>query len=140
MLPDTLRQKISYELNLINRENEVVSLLKKKQSNADLDDIELRALASSLHAIYNGIEKILIFILNNQGTKPDSPGSWHSKLLKSAMIEGIISVELENRLRDLMGFRHFFRHAYGFMLDKELLLPLLEGMDMLLEDLKSEIL
>jgi len=38
-----------------------------------------------------------------------------------------------------MGFRHFYRHAYGFMLDIELLNPLLEGARAAVNRLREEL-
>ena len=54
-------EKIEFEFELIETELDIIDTLKKIESNKKLDDIQIRAAAGSLHSIYNGIEKILIF-------------------------------------------------------------------------------
>lgn len=140
MLPDELLRKIEFEFELIDAELEVVSDLKGRGLKASFNRIELRALAASLHSIYNGIEKIIMLILKEKGVCISKDQSWHSTLLKEAQAAGCISVSTEISLRDLMGFRHFFRHAYGFMLDQSLLEPLYQDIDVLVARFRSEIM
>ncbi len=49
-------------------------------------------------------------------------------------------MKLEESLREIMGFRHFYRHAYGFMLDKELLKPLILNVGNVFKKFKEEII
>jgi len=65
--------------------------------------------------------------------------NWHSQLLKISEKNGIITEGIEEKLRDLMGFRHFYRHAYGFMLDINLIEPLLNDVPDVIKELKKEI-
>jgi uncharacterized protein YutE (UPF0331/DUF86 family) len=44
---------------------------------------------------------------------------WHKDLLNRSLSSGIISEELSNKLYKYLTFRHFFVHAYGFMLDEK---------------------
>jgi uncharacterized protein YutE (UPF0331/DUF86 family) len=63
----------------------------------------------------------------------------HAELLASAVKNGIISQTIEGELRNLMAFRHFYRHSYGFMIDNELLNPLLGKIEELIAQLTSEL-
>lgn len=65
--------------------------------------------------------------------------SWHSDLLKMAIDKNIISPDLEKCLRDYMGFRHFIRHAYSFMIDFDLLKPLILNLGFTIKSLKAEL-
>jgi hypothetical protein len=38
-----------------------------------------------------------------------------------------------------MAFRHFYRHSYGFMIDAELLNPLVEGVEGTISRLAKEL-
>lgn len=131
--------KIQYELNQISKEYEVIEILAKKIQISNLDKIELRAASASIQSIYNGLEKILIMILKSNNYKIPNSHSWHSDLLLLCLENDFISQQLEADLRDLMGFRHFIRHAYSFMLDNDLLKPLLLKIDSLLKRFSEEI-
>ncbi len=52
----------------------------------------------------------------------------------------MISEELKIELREIMGFRHFYYRAYGFMLDIDLLSPLLNIIRNVVSRLKDEII
>ncbi len=131
--------KITFEINQIEKEIKIIELLKDVIKNGDLDEIQLRAAASTLHSIYNGIEKILLFKLKDLKIDIETNHKWHSELLIKSRENKIIPNKLEEELRDLMGFRHFYRHAYGFMLNKENIKPLVNNMTQLFNDFKKEI-
>ena len=80
--------------------------------------VELAAMAAFLHNIYNGIENILKQIHKAQGTSIPKSKMWHKELLESSASMGIISEELSDELFEYLTFRHFFVHAYGFMLEE----------------------
>ncbi|MFZ3384513.1 MAG: hypothetical protein WA144_11370, partial [Candidatus Methanoperedens sp.] len=50
--------------------------------------------------------------------------SWHKDMLNRAISMRIISEKLSDELYEYMTFRHFFVHAYGFMLDEARLVEL----------------
>jgi uncharacterized protein YutE (UPF0331/DUF86 family) len=52
---------------------------------------------------------------------------------------GFISEEMAISLRSYMAFRHFYRHTYGFILDNELLNPLLQKAAEVVETLAKEL-
>ena len=139
-LPDKKESRTDFEISQIEKELEIMSMLKSIMNNSELDEIQIRAAASSLHSIYNGIEKILLLKLKDLNPAYKADGSkWHAELLIKSNEYQLISIKLEESLREIMGFRHFYRHAYGFMLDKELLEPLILSLKNIFENFKKEI-
>lgn len=119
---DELWEEIEAEKNLIDKT--LVELVKALQSS-DRSYVVLAGMASFLHNFYNGIENILKRLLLAKGAKLDlrSP-FWHHDLLKAAVDQKFLSEALVQKLKNYLGFRHFFVHAYGILLDTEKLLPL----------------
>ncbi len=127
MSPDEVNAgNLAYELAQIRKELGVLDRMLGKSRRLGRDEIQIRAAASSLQSIYNGMEKMLLTALRLKGRSAQEGPTSHSDLLSEAMSSGIISGELHSSLRDLMAFRHFYRHSYGFMIDHELLNPLLQ--------------
>jgi len=101
--------------------------------------IELAAIATFIHNIYNGVENILKRILKSKGITIPRSETWHRDLLNSSVTNKIISYELSRRLEEYLAFRHFFTHGYGVMLDEEKLIPLAENLPAVWENFESEI-
>ena len=86
--------------------------------------VELAAIGAFLHNFCSGIENILKQIATDQGTSiPDGP-NWHKDLLDASVTAGIVSQSVADELYEYLAFRHFFVHAYTFMLKEEDLFPL----------------
>jgi uncharacterized protein YutE (UPF0331/DUF86 family) len=122
---ERLQDDLSFELGQIRKELAVLDRIMGTRKHLGKDEIKVRAAASSLQSIYNGIEGMLRMVLKSQNIEQPHSMDSHSRLLGLASSNGIISGELENKLRELMTFRHFYRHSYGFMIDDELMGPLL---------------
>jgi uncharacterized protein YutE (UPF0331/DUF86 family) len=86
--------------------------------------VELAAIGTFLHNVYNGIENILKQILAERGVEVPRSASWHKDLLARSASEGIISEGLAGELYRYLTFRHFFVHGYGFLLEA----PHVEGL------------
>ena len=133
---DKLRQEVSAE-----RENIVQAFLFLEEAveRSEKGIIELSAIGSFVHNIYNGIENIFKRILKfGKITITDSPSS-HKDLLDKVVATGIISQALSEELDEYRGFRHFFVHAYVFMLDEEQLLPLAQNLSSVWRRLDTEV-
>ncbi len=119
---DELWEEIDAEKSLI--EKTLIELAKALLSN-ERSYVVLAGMASFVHNFYNGVENILKRLLLAKGGKLDlrSP-FWHHDLLKAAVDQQIVSESLAQELKDYLGFRHFFVHAYGILLDTEKLMPL----------------
>jgi len=87
-------------------------------SRKDPDIVELAAMATFLHNIYNGIENILKQLLKSKGFKVPKTDTWHKDLIELSVSERIISEQLADQLYEYLTFRHFFVHSYGFMLEQ----------------------
>jgi hypothetical protein len=81
--------------------------------------------AVALHHAYGSLESIMVRVARHlEGDVPEG-GDWHQALLHSMSldIEGIrpalFSSGTVGVLRRLLGFRHFFRHAYAVELDAQ---------------------
>lgn len=106
---------------LAEKENVDIALqnLETAMARTEKTVIELAAIATFLHNIYNGIENILKQILISKDIMVPKSDKWHKDLLIKSLSSGIISEELSNKLYKYLTFRHFFVHAYGFMLDEK---------------------
>lgn len=124
MSPD-IRARIQLELSLIDKEIALLELLLKKSRNADMDSIDCRAAAACLHSTYNGYEKIMIMIAKDEGIAIKTDHTWHKNLLDS-IGSRCFSQSLVEDLAKLLGFRHFFRHAYSFSLQWGNMEPLIQ--------------
>lgn len=80
--------------------------------------VELAAIGTFLHNIYNGMENILKQILKAKELEIPNSDSWHKDMLNLAASLGIVSERLSDKLYEYLTFRHFFVHAYGFMLNE----------------------
>ncbi|HCY37909.1 MAG TPA: hypothetical protein DHV24_12310 [Candidatus Margulisbacteria bacterium] len=85
----------------------------------DISKGDLRAAASCLTDIYNGIENILKQISEDHRVPLPQSTQWHKDLLNNAVKNSFISNELYIGLSEYRAFRHVFVHAYGFDLKKE---------------------
>lgn len=92
--------------------------LEEAMARKEKSTIELAAIATFLHNIYNGIENILKQILKTKGTEIPRSETSHKDLLDLSVSSKIISEKLSDQLYEYLTFRHFFIHAYGFMLEE----------------------
>ena len=131
--------KLEFELKQIHAELDVINRIAGKHRKLGRDEVRIRAAASSLQSIYNGIEKMIGLVLKDKGLSPSGGPSSHADLLMAARDQGVLSEGLVASLRDLMAFRHFFRHSYGFMIDNELLNPLIQRINGLVDSVAQEL-
>jgi len=92
--------------------------LREAMARNEKSVVELAAIGTFLHNIYNGIENILKQILKAKGTEIPRSDSWHKDILNLSESLEIISERLSDSLYECLTFRHFFVHAYGFMLNE----------------------
>ena len=109
----------------------------KKKPSKEL--VILVGIGAFLQNIYTGMENILKQILLHQNFPiPESP-TWHKDLLNFAFDNKIISKEIVDKIGKYLVFRHFFTHAYGFLIDEEKLEPLMNNISQIYSEFKSEI-
>ena len=87
------------------------------------NDARWAALAVQLHGYYGAVESALTRIVRTVDGEVPAGGEWHKSLLLSASRplretrSEIVSLATFDHLMRLLGFRHFFRHAYAVRFD-----------------------
>lgn len=82
-------------------------------------------LAVSLHHYYTALESLFERYARAFEGVPDRGARWHQDLLRQMTLDikgirpAVFRGALLSDLRDLLGFRHFFRHAYAAAFDEE---------------------
>ena len=88
--------------------------------NKEPDFIEITAVGGILHAFYNGVENIFILIAKSLQFDFTSSSQWHRNLIDFMFAQNnFLQADLRPRLTEYMGFRHFFRHTYGYTIKWE---------------------
>lgn len=121
-----LSQRIQVELDNISQ---VLLELGKIRNKKSKSTVELAGIATFIHNFYNGVENILNQILKEKNVIVPKTESWHKNLLVTSLQYAIISEQLKINLSEYLAFRHFFVHAYGFMLKEEDLISLVNNID-----------
>ncbi len=73
--------------------------------------VELAAIGTFLHNIYNGIENILKQSLKSRNIRLERGDQWHKELLVLSVKNNILSNELADELYEYLSFRHYFVHG-----------------------------
>ena len=118
---------------------ESLTLLNQVLDRSEIETIELAALGTFIHNIYNGIENILQQIFKDQNIESPTGNSWHKELLEKAKKNNVISESLLVQLSKYLAFRHYFVHSYSFMLKADLLLPLAKDAEDMWKQFSSDI-
>jgi uncharacterized protein YutE (UPF0331/DUF86 family) len=118
-----LREKVDVELENISA---VLAELKNIKDKSNKTVTELAGMGTFLHDFYTWIENILKQILRAKGISIPMSGSWHRDLLIRASDEKIITETTRKQLAKYLAFRHFFVHAYSFLLDERELRSLVD--------------
>ena len=92
-------------------------------------EIEVSALAATLHSFYTGVENIFKRVAVELDGEPVRGDAWHRELLHrmktaTARRPALLSEELHDTLNEYLRFRHVFRNAYSFDLDWRKMSPL----------------
>ncbi len=111
-----LAKKIAAEKENVER---ALGNLREALGRTERSAVELAAIATFLHNIYNGMENILKQVLRARGVEIPKSETSHKDLLNLALSNEIVSAKLCDQLYEYLTFRHFFVHAYGFMLEEK---------------------
>lgn len=105
----------------------------------------LESLAYQLHNLYCAYEDLFKIVAGFFENNIEERSKYHVELLKRMRltIEGVrpalLSEESFRLLNNLRSFRHFFRHAYSYELDRRKVFIVLEDALMLKETFKSDL-
>lgn len=107
-------------------------------------EIELSALAATIHSFYTGVENIFKRAAVELDHEPMRGESWHRELLlrmkmSNAVRSALISEQLYENLNEYLRFRHVFRNAYSFDLDWRKMSPLALRLEKTLQELGNEL-
>lgn len=119
-----LPRRIAAEKENVER---ALNNLQDAMAREEKSTVELAAIATFLHNTYNGIENILKQVLKAKGVEIPRSETSHKDLLSLALSKSIITERLSDHLYEYLTFRHFFVHAYGFMLEEKHLEELANG-------------
>lgn len=119
-MDEAVKTKIEYEISqideLIEKSEVLISLCKNKEP----DFIEITAIGGILHSFYNGIENIFVLIGKSLDFDFKSSPQWHRNLVDFMFLQpDFLPQDLRLLLTEYMGFRHFFRHTYGYTIKWE---------------------
>ncbi len=129
-------EKVHAEMENISK---VLSELEKVKDKPEKEVVVLAGIGSFLQNIYTGIENILKQLLQHIGIDiPPSP-AWHKNLLDISVEHDFITKETQDRIGKYLYFRHFFTHAYGFMIEEKRLQPLVADIFSVYDEFKTEI-
>jgi len=83
--------------------------------------VQRAALASVLHTFYTGVESVLLTVAKRVDHRVPSGERWHRDLLDQSATAtdrrpAVLSEQVRTSLEVYLGFRHFFRQAYTFVL------------------------
>ncbi|NOR77719.1 MAG: hypothetical protein GQ523_04690 [Methanophagales archaeon] len=132
----SIKEKVHAEMENIAV---VLAELEKVKDRSQKELVVLVGMGAYLQNIYTGMENILKQILLHKSSPiPDTP-TWHKDLLNSAVEHNIITNEIADKIGKYLFFRHFFTHAYGFLLDEEKLKPLMDHIPNVYSEFKREI-
>ncbi|MBJ7900438.1 MAG: hypothetical protein GC158_11080 [Cyanobacteria bacterium RI_101] len=125
-----LQADIKSQQETINR---VFTMLENRAQNLTPDKIEkLESVAYQIHNFYCAVEELLKIVAIYFENNISDTAQWHSLLLKRmtqpvvGVRPALLSWESYEKLNSLRAFRHFFRHAYGILLDLSQLEPNLD--------------
>ncbi|MEJ5361035.1 MAG: hypothetical protein WBK20_15375 [Spirochaetota bacterium] len=114
-----LKSQIESQLESIEKIYNNINERKKKKGKWVVENIGYQ-----LHNLYCAFEDLFKIIAREFENNINNSSQYHSELLKrmTLSIEGVrprlISEEAFVLLNNLRSFRHFFRHAYSYELDK----------------------
>jgi uncharacterized protein YutE (UPF0331/DUF86 family) len=80
---------------------------------------EIIALGTLLQNVYQGLEGILRYLIQEAGISFQKSESWHKELLQKSLDQGFITKAQFNDFLELLLFRHMHVHGYGYMLDEK---------------------
>lgn len=120
----SVKEKVYAEMENITK---VLIELEEVKDRPNKELVVLVGIGAYLQNVYTGMENILKQLLLYQNISiPDTP-TWHRDLLSLAVEHNLITKETADKIGKYLFFRHFFTHAYGFLIDEAKLKPLLDN-------------
>lgn len=134
--PEQVASEITFEVGQIDQLLILYADLLRRVLERDPDTVEIAAVATVLHSFYYGLENIFMTVAKGIDNSVPSGGQSHRDLLlqigkKTEKRNSLISKATAKLLSEYLGFRHFYRHSYSFLIDwqelKKLVVPLAQN-------------
>lgn len=125
-----LADELTAALVEFSKVQQIIQDANKRLGEPPPDTFEMYALGGILHDLYHGMEGICLRVVKQIDQQEPIGTSWHRDLIDSVshpapnLRPAIISKETADLLEQYRGFRHRFRHNYGFELSWPKLAPL----------------
>jgi len=136
-----LRSEIEYQIEII--ETIFDKIADRRQY---IDDVRgLESLAYQLHNLYSAFEDLFLIVAKHFENTIEDESRYHIELLQRMVIDiegvrpSLLKRETMNWLDELRAFRHLFRHAYLYEIDKKKLQLVLEVAEKLNKCYKDDI-
>ncbi len=130
-----------------SQRNNIIEIYNEIKEQIINDKKDLVYTGYLMHNYYCAVEDIFIEIARTFENKVDDTSKYHREILKRMTIDipgirpKLLSNKIFNFFDELRGFRHVFRHAYGYIIDSEkigiLKRKLIEHHLLFLDDLKN---
>ncbi len=120
-----LRGEIAEDRAMLERCMTDARLAKARLGGAPVDPAVLALAAVALHGWYTGLESVLERVARQLDGDVPTGSRWHRELLTQMSVEvprlrpAVLPRTVIAPLAELLAFRHFFRHAYGIVLDAD---------------------
>ena len=139
---DKFRKQQATEREQLRRLLSGIHTLLSKCRDTAPTEIELSALAATLHSFYTGVENIFKRVAVELDAEPVRGNAWHRDLLQRMKMPttyrpALLPEELHDTLNEYLRFRHVFRNAYSFDLDWQKMSPLVLRLEESLQKLEA---
>jgi len=141
---EKLKEDISDEINLLDQTLNALSDFTGKIVLKDANTAQKASVGTFLMNFYTGVENIVKRVSKEYYHTLPKGASWHKELLDLSCNPPenkipIFTREIVNRLNPYRGFKHLFVSGYGFKLEMELMVSLINNADSLWSDIKKAV-
>jgi uncharacterized protein YutE (UPF0331/DUF86 family) len=132
----SVKEKVRAEMENIAK---VLAELEKVKDRPNKELVVLVGMGAFLQNIYTGMENILKQLLQHEKVPVPGTPTWHRDLLNLATERGFITRGIAEQMGKYLSFRHFFAHAYGFLIEEVKLKPLVRDISRVYSEFKREV-
>lgn len=141
---EQLKEDVLDEMEAIEQVLKDLSSLKNNLSSNKIDNTQKAAMGTFLMNFYVGVENIIKRISKEYYQYIPKGDSWHKELLDLSHNppqgkNPVFYKNIVDRLNPYRGFRHLFVSGYGFKLRIDLMTSLINNIEPIWIDIKSEV-